>query len=46
MVENGLRMLIYQALESYRIWINQDIDQEFFIKISEEVLHASFLKRR
>lgn len=46
MVENGLRMLIYQALESYKIWRNQDIDEEFFIKISEEVLHASLLKRR
>jgi len=43
-VENGLRMLVYQALESYKIWINQDINEEFFIKTSEEVLHASLLK--
>lgn len=42
--ENGLRMLIFQALESYKIWQNSKVDQHFFIQSSEEVLHASLLK--
>lgn len=42
--KNGLRMLIFQALESYKIWQNSKVDQDFFIQSSEEVLHASLPK--
>ncbi|MFP4081960.1 MAG: shikimate dehydrogenase family protein, partial [Candidatus Aminicenantes bacterium] len=45
-IENGSRMLIYQAVESYKIWKNTQINEDFFIKSSEEVLHASLFKRR
>jgi shikimate dehydrogenase len=45
-IENGLGMLIYQALESIKIWINQTIDEELFCKTAQEVLNASFFKRR
>lgn len=44
--ENGLRMLIYQALESYKIWQNFQVNEQFFIKSLEEVFHASLFKRR
>jgi shikimate dehydrogenase len=44
--ENGLRMLIYQALESCKIWKNFQVDEQFFINTSEEVLHASLFERR
>ncbi|TET25327.1 MAG: shikimate dehydrogenase [Candidatus Aminicenantes bacterium] len=39
-VENGLWMLIYQALESLKLWIGEDLNEEFFIKSSKEVLNA------
>lgn len=39
-VENGLWMLIYQALESLKLWRGEDLDEEFFIKSSKEVLNA------
>jgi shikimate dehydrogenase len=39
-VENGLWMLIYQALESLKLWIGEDLHEEFFIKSSKEVLNA------
>jgi len=39
-VENGLWMLIYQALESLKFWIGEDLNEEFFIKSSKEVLNA------
>ncbi len=39
-IENGLWMLIYQALESLKLWRVKDLDEEFFIKSSKEVLNA------
>jgi len=39
-VENGLWMLIYQALESLKLWIGKDLNEEFFINSSKEVLNA------
>lgn len=39
-VENGLWMFIYQALESLKLWIGEDLNEEFFIKSSKEVLNA------
>ncbi|MFC2170088.1 shikimate dehydrogenase [Acidobacteriota bacterium] len=46
-IENGQRMLIYQALESLKIWNKREkLDEEYFIKSSEEVLNASLSKLR
>jgi len=40
-IENGLAMLLYQALKSLKIWLGEGIDEDFFIKTCEEVLNAS-----
>jgi len=45
-IENGLQMLIYQAVESLKIWKAEEVDEEVFIKSSKEVLNASLSKRR
>jgi len=45
-IENGLQMLIYQAVESLKIWKAEVVDEEVFIKSCKEVLNASLSKRR
>ena len=45
-IENGIRMLIYQALESLMIWKGEEIDETLFIKSSEEVLNVTLSERR
>jgi shikimate dehydrogenase len=45
-IENGIRMLVYQALESLIIWKGEEIDETLFIKSSEEVLNVTLSERR
>lgn len=45
-IENGLGMLVYQAIESLKIWREEFSDEESFIKSCEEVLNASLSNRR
>lgn len=46
LIENGLNMLIYQALNSAKIWMGQNIEEQTFLDVSKEVLNASFSHRR
>jgi shikimate dehydrogenase len=41
LIENGINMLIFQAMESLKIWNREIINEELFIKNCEEVLNAS-----
>ncbi|MFQ6070385.1 MAG: shikimate dehydrogenase [Candidatus Aminicenantales bacterium] len=43
--ENGIRMLIFQAIESFKIWAKEALDEALFLKTSEEVIHASLYNR-
>lgn len=43
--ENGVRMFIYQALESLKIWWKPQVEERLFIQSSEEVLNATLLER-
>ena len=40
-VENGREMLIFQALESLKIWRGEDFDEDVFISNAREVLNAA-----
>ncbi len=39
-VENGYNMLIYQALESLKIWLREEIEEDLFFEASKEVINA------
>ncbi|MBN1271940.1 MAG: shikimate dehydrogenase [Candidatus Aminicenantes bacterium] len=45
-VENGWRMLVYQAVETLKLWNGGEIDEPLFFQAAEEVRNAAFFNSR
>ncbi len=45
-IENGIDMLIFQAVEGLKIWLEKKINEELFIKTCGEVINASISNSR